>query len=194
VQNVIKSQYEQVRFPGRRIRGRGSTKLVFRVIGRRGPDRMMRSCFRVSPKGTDVMGMVAAQGLPLGRCLGVAESSLSLSLSLSTPGLLGKKPSFGVRRGAFHHLSAGIRRAPVRGIPRSRLAGRGACSNATTPSPVAFEEAPARAPSRAGVVSAERRGPDSGPRRSSIFFSRPLGASSHNNRGAFVPSDSQEER
>jgi hypothetical protein len=60
---------------------------------------------------------------------------------------------------------------------------------------VAFEEAPARAPSRAGVVSAERRGPDPGPRRSPTFFPRPLGASSHNNRGAlFVPSDSQEER
>jgi hypothetical protein len=41
---------------------------------------MEKGCFRVSPKGTDVMGMVAAQGLPLGRCLGVAESSLSLSL------------------------------------------------------------------------------------------------------------------
>jgi hypothetical protein len=38
---------------------------------------MMRGCFHVSPEGTDVMGMVAAQGLPLGRCLGVAESSLS---------------------------------------------------------------------------------------------------------------------
>ena len=91
------------------------------------------------------------------------------------------------------HPSCGPSRAPVRGIPRSRLAGRGVCSNVTTPSPVAFEEAPSRAPSRAGS-SAERRGPDPGPRRSSILiFPRPLGASSHNNRGALVPSDSQEE-
>jgi hypothetical protein len=67
-------------------------------------------------------------------------------------------------------------------------------NSVTTPSPVAFEEAPARAPSRAGAVSAERRGPDPGPRRSPTFFPRPLGALSHNNRGAYVPSDSQEER
>jgi AcrR family transcriptional regulator len=76
-------------------------------------------------------------------------------------------------------------------IPRPRLPARGACSNVTTPSPVAFEEAPARAPSRAGSRSAERRGPDPGLRRSPIFFPRPLGALSHNNnRGAHVPSDS----
>jgi hypothetical protein len=36
---------------------------------------------------------------------------------------------------------------------------------------VAFEEAPSRAPSRAGAVSAERRGPDPGPRRSPIAWS-----------------------
>jgi hypothetical protein len=192
--------------------------------------------------------------------------SLSLSLSLSTPGLAGKKPSVGAGLGAPHDLPAGHRRAPgcgirvacgrrgaarllayprvgvdlgrppctpgvaskgakalvpspvwfpgrrgflsgrgahpscgpsrapEHGIGRSRLAGRGACSSVTTPSPVAFEEAPTRAPSRAGSVSAERRGPDPGPRRSPIFFPRPLGASSHNNRGALVPSDSQEER
>jgi hypothetical protein len=57
-------------------------------------------------------------------------------------------------------------------LPRSRLAGRGACSSVTTPSPVAFEEAPTRAPSRAGAVSAERRGPDPGPRRSPTVLAR----------------------
>jgi hypothetical protein len=51
-------------------------------------------------------------------------------------------------------------------LARSHPPGRGACSNVTTPSPVAFEEAPTRAPSRVGAVSAERRGPDPGPRRS----------------------------
>ena len=125
---------------------------------------MEKGCFRVSPKGTDVMGMVAAQGLPLGRCLGVAESSLSLSLS--TPWFLAKKASSGALCGAAHHSLGSTCRVSERGIGRSRLAGRGACSSVTTPSPVAFEEAPSRAPSRAGSRSAERRGPDPGPRRS----------------------------
>ena len=81
-------------------------------------------------------------------------------------------------------------------LARSYPPAQGPCSSVTTPSPVAFEEAPARAPSRAGVLSAERRGPYPGPRRSSSFFSRPLGALSHNNnnRGAHVPFDSLKER
>ena len=57
-------------------------------------------------------------------------------------------------------------------IPRSHLPAREACSNVTTPSPVAFEEAPTRAPSRVGAVSAERRGPDPGPRRSPTVWAR----------------------
>jgi hypothetical protein len=92
------------------------------------------------------------------------------------------------------HMATTVR--PDRLRPASKQPpARGACSSVTTPSPVAFEEAPARAPSRAGVVSAERRGPYPGPPRSSIFFPRPLGAFSHNNnRGAlFVPSVLQEE-
>jgi hypothetical protein len=32
--------------------------------------------------GTDVMGVVAAQGSPVARCVSVADTSLSLSLSL----------------------------------------------------------------------------------------------------------------
>jgi hypothetical protein len=43
---------------------------------------MEKGCFRVSPTGTDVMGMVAAEGLPVCRCVGIADTSLSLSLSL----------------------------------------------------------------------------------------------------------------
>jgi hypothetical protein len=37
----------------------------------------------VSPLGTDVMGMVAAEGLPVCRCVSAAGTFLSLSLSLS---------------------------------------------------------------------------------------------------------------
>jgi hypothetical protein len=49
---------------------------------------------------------------------------------------------------------------------------------------------------RFASLGAPHRAPGSGASaRSPIFFPRPLGASSHNNRGAsFVPSDSQEER
>jgi hypothetical protein len=32
--------------------------------------------------GTDVMGMAVAEGSPLARCVGIADTSLSLSLSL----------------------------------------------------------------------------------------------------------------
>jgi hypothetical protein len=37
---------------------------------------------RVKSFETDVMGMVAAQGSPVCRCVGIADTSLSLSLSL----------------------------------------------------------------------------------------------------------------
>jgi hypothetical protein len=43
---------------------------------------MMRGRFCMSPLGTSVTGMVAAEGLPLARCVGIADTSLSLSLSL----------------------------------------------------------------------------------------------------------------
>src|ERR1039457_2368977 len=123
--------------------------------------------------------------------------SFSFSFSLSTPGLAGKKPSFGARRGANHHLLGGIRRAPGRGVPRSRVAGwvlfeRRCCC----PSLVAFEEAPSRALMRAGC-SAGRRGPDPGPRRSPYAWHlTPRGeevVSLSSDRGALVPSVSQEE-
>jgi hypothetical protein len=119
------------------------------------------------------------------------------------------------RRGAPHRLRTGSRRAQSRGSRRSRLAGRGACSSPTWGGwdPHLLEEAPSPAgtqpgglgrrshrssigPSRAGACSAGRRGPlpNLGPRRSLSFtFPRPLGALSHNNRGANVPSVLQEE-
>src|SRR5665213_1466753 len=90
----------------------------------RGPDRMKRCCFRVSPIGTDVMGIALRPTGAVCRCVSAADTSLSLSLSLSTPGLLGKKPSLGADRGAHHHLLAGTRRAPGRGVHRSRAAHR----------------------------------------------------------------------
>jgi hypothetical protein len=37
----------------------------------------------MSPLGTNVTGMAVAEGLPLARCVGIADTSLSLSLSLS---------------------------------------------------------------------------------------------------------------
>jgi hypothetical protein len=43
---------------------------------------MMRGSFCMSPTGTDVMGMAAAEGSPVCRCVGIADTSLSLSLSL----------------------------------------------------------------------------------------------------------------
>ena len=65
------------------------------------------------------------------------------------------------------------KRAGVQGSTSAIVGPSGACSSVTTPSPVAFEEAPSRAPSRAGAVSAERRGPDPGPRRSPTVWARP---------------------
>src|SRR5665213_1179826 len=85
----------------------------------RGPDRMKRGCFRVSPIGTDVMGIGVARGLPLARCVSAADTRLSLSLSLSTPGLLGSRPSFGVFRGARRQLLDRPRRGCARGFFRS---------------------------------------------------------------------------
>src|ERR1700691_4732789 len=47
-----------------------------------GLDRMKRGCFRVSQSGTDVSGIPARPFGPVGRCLSIADASLSLSLSL----------------------------------------------------------------------------------------------------------------
>jgi hypothetical protein len=46
------------------------------------PDQMKRGCFRVSPLGTDVMGVATRPCGPVGRCVSSADTSLSLSLSL----------------------------------------------------------------------------------------------------------------
>jgi hypothetical protein len=51
-------------------------------FGERGRVVMKRGCVRVSPSGTDVMGIVACSEEPVARCVSVADTSLSLSLSL----------------------------------------------------------------------------------------------------------------
>src|ERR1039457_2519768 len=61
----------------------GRCQALCRGSNGRGPDRMMRSCFRVSSMGTDVAGVAAAREGPVGRCVSIADGSLSLSLSLS---------------------------------------------------------------------------------------------------------------
>jgi hypothetical protein len=40
---------------------------------------MMRGCFCMSPSGTNVMGTVAAEGLPVCRCVSAADKSLILA-------------------------------------------------------------------------------------------------------------------
>jgi hypothetical protein len=47
---------------------------------------VMRECFRVESYLTDVMGIAAWPDRPVGRCIGISDASLSLSLSLSCPG------------------------------------------------------------------------------------------------------------
>jgi hypothetical protein len=96
---------------------------------------------------------------------------ISLSLSLSTPDLAGKKPSPGAKNGAPDHLLAGSHRALGCGVHRSRSV-RGLFER-RCPFPigvVAFEETPSCAPTRVGVVSsAGRRGCHPRPRRSPNF-------------------------
>jgi len=104
----------------------GRRQALCRGSNGRGPDRMRRSCFRVSSMGTDVAGVAAARVGPVGRCVSIADGSLSLSLSLSTPGLVGKKPSVGAGLGACNDLPAGHRRAPGCGTRVARRR-RGAC-------------------------------------------------------------------
>jgi hypothetical protein len=47
---------------------------------------MTRDCFRVFSLGTDVPGVATCSNGPVGRCVSSADTSLSLSLSLSCPG------------------------------------------------------------------------------------------------------------
>jgi hypothetical protein len=82
---------------------------------------MKRGRFCMSPLGTDVMGMVVRPVGAVARCVSVADTSLSLSLSLSTPGLAGKKPSSGASFGAHQDLLVGSRRALGCGSRRSGL-------------------------------------------------------------------------
>jgi hypothetical protein len=64
----------------------GSTSSAFAGdVGRGCRIVMKRGCFRVSPLGTDVMGVATCLCGSVGRCVSSADTSLSLSLSLSTP-------------------------------------------------------------------------------------------------------------
>jgi AcrR family transcriptional regulator len=88
-----------------------------------GPGRMMRGCVRVSPYGTGVVGVVARSEGPVARCVSVADTSLSLSLSLCSASSR-PDPACGARSGAFLDLLAAFsRRACGRGSCRSRTSG-----------------------------------------------------------------------
>jgi hypothetical protein len=116
---------------------------------------------------TDVTGVVVRSSEPITRCVSVADTSLSLSLSLSTPNLSGLEPSFGAENGAPDHLLVGPRRASGCGICRSRRrplavspwADVRVIELACSPNPWGTsEEVPSRAPTRAGFVGPRRRG------------------------------------
>jgi hypothetical protein len=113
------------------------------------------------------------------RCVSVADTSLSLSLS--SWHLLGDRPSCSAENGALHGSLAGIRRARSRGLSCSRCE---VCSSVALPASfvgwrafeqaplrvptrAGFEEVPACAPTHAGLIGPTRRGPapNPGPRR-----------------------------
>jgi hypothetical protein len=81
---------------------------------------MKRGCFRVSPLGTDVTRVVVRPSGAITRCVSLADTSLSLSLSLSTPDLLGQRPSSGAKNGADHRYVDRSRRGCARGVCRAR--------------------------------------------------------------------------
>jgi hypothetical protein len=136
------------------------------IVGEREPDRYMRGCFRVSQLGTFVPGVAACPFGPVGRCVSSADTSLSLSLSLSCPSstsrLAADFPRTDRRPGylsgvGFSLCICGVRRGGWCLFERHR------------PLPlrvVAFEEAPAFILTRAGSRYGERRGPNPRPRRS----------------------------
>ncbi len=76
----------------------------------------MRGCFRVSQLGTDVSGIVARQFGAVGRCVSSADTSLSLSLSLSCPS---STPRLTAPSRRFSHLLA--RHGSPRPAPCSKL-------------------------------------------------------------------------
>jgi hypothetical protein len=79
---------------------------------------MTRGCVRVSSLRADVPGIVAPPCGAVTRCVSAADTSLSLSLSLSAPDLACSRRVFGVRRGAHHRFLVGHRRAVGRGVCR----------------------------------------------------------------------------
>jgi hypothetical protein len=131
---------------------------------------MKRGCFRVSPNGADVMGVVVRPVGAITRCVSLADTSLSLSLSLYS-GSPSQEARHGAEERAGHHPLAGHHRAPGRGIRRCCCGvSRGLFERRCDPHPAALEEVPSRIPTRAGTSSTGRRGPtDLGPRRPNTF-------------------------
>jgi hypothetical protein len=135
---------------------------------------------------TDVIEDRCAPVAPVSRCVSTADSSLSLSLSLSAPDLLGPEPSFSAEKGA---LLAGLRRAPGRGICHvwRRPLAVSPCADVRVDISLvrpphtpwrAFEEVPSRAPTRDGSVGPMRRGLSHAWPRRPLFSSRPAGVCS----------------
>jgi hypothetical protein len=143
----------------------------------RGRVRTMKgSSFRMSPFGTDMMGMPVRHGAPVGRCVSSADSSLSLSLSLScpcsSPRLAAGFPRFPERsRGWASRASGSAFAACFAASCAVRARVRIGLGHPPHNPWRVFEEASACVPTRAGAVSnPERRGPtDLGSRRSPVF-------------------------
>jgi hypothetical protein len=134
----------------------------------RGPGHMEKGCFRVSPIGTDVTGIVVRPAGAVCRCVSAADTSLSLSLSLYSR-FSRQKPSSGAGFGALHDRLAGNRRALASAalccVGRSRILAVSAKLGRSPRNPgEAIKGAWALAPSRARFPG--RRGStDLGPRR-----------------------------
>jgi hypothetical protein len=146
-------------------------KRLLGILGR-GPGHMEKGCLRVSPIGTDVTGIVVRPAGRITRCVGIADTSLSLSLSLCSR-FSRQKPSSGAGFGALHDRLAGNRRALASAalccVGRSRILAVSAELGRPSHNPgEAIKGAWALAPSRAWFPG--RRGStDLGPRRPPFF-------------------------
>jgi hypothetical protein len=143
-----------------------------------GSNRMSGNEVRVSSHGTDVMGNRCAPVGVVSRCVSVADTSLSLSLSLCRGSSSGQDARFGARNGAQNNLLGTARRASERGFRRPAHGPAAAASftcacvdhklgRAPHNPWSSFEEAPSRALfPRAGVAGPMRCGLNLRPRRS----------------------------
>jgi hypothetical protein len=106
----------------------GRREALYRGCFGRGLDRMRKGRVRMSSLGTGVMRDRCAPVGCVTRCVSAADTSLSLSLSLSAPDLAGKDlRRRGVVRGLRRHAA---RQDPSRRVARLRVAGAwGACAD-----------------------------------------------------------------